>query len=192
MIALRDMRPEDRDRVRDWRNLPAVAQYMYTDREISADEHARWFERVLEDPTCSYWVISCDRADVGLACITGIDRAHSRCSWAFYIASSDLRGRGVGSVVEYSVLSHVFDRLGLEKLCCEVLDLNAPVIEMHKRFGFSEEGRLRRHIRKGDQWHDVIVLAMLRENWLAVKPGIEERLSTKGLLPDPAATPAVA
>ena len=192
MISLRDMRPEDRDRVRDWRNLPAVARFMYTDREIPNDEHARWFDLVLEDPTCTYWIVTCDGADVGLACITGIDRTHSRCSWAFYIASSDLRGRGVGSVVEYSVLSHVFDRLGLEKLCCEVLDLNAPVIEMHKRFGFSEEGRLRRHIRKGDQWHDVIVLAMLREDWLAVKPGIEERLSAKGLLPAPAATPAVA
>ncbi len=192
MITLRDMRREDRDRVRDWRNLPAVAQFMYTDREIPADEHAAWFDRVLGDPTCSYWIITCDGADVGLACITGIDRDHARCSWAFYIASSDLRGRGVGSVVEYSVLSHVFDTLGLEKLCCEVLDLNVPVIEMHKRFGFSEEGRLRRHIRKGDQWHDVIALAMLREEWLAVKPGIEERLSAKGLLPDSTATPAVA
>ena len=191
MIALRDMRREDRERVRDWRNLPAVAQYMYTDREITADEHAAWFDRVLEDPTCTYWIITCDGADVGLACITGIDRDHCRCSWAFYIASSDLRGRGVGSVVEYSVLSHVFDTLGLEKLCCEVLDLNAPVIEMHKRFGFSEEGRLRRHIRKGDQWHDVIALAMLRKEWLAVKPDIEKRLSAKGLLPDSAAIPAV-
>ncbi len=192
MIALRPMRREDRDQVRHWRNLPAVAQYMYTDREISADEHTAWFERVLDDPTCSYWIITCDGADVGLACITGIDRNHSRCSWAFYIASSDLRGRGVGSVVEYSVLSHVFDTLGLEKLCCEVLDLNAPVIEMHKRFGFSEEGRLRRHIRKGDQWHDVIALAMLREEWLSAKPATEERLSAKGLLPDSAARPAVA
>ena len=183
MIALRDMRPEDRDRVRQWRNLPAVARYMYTDGEIAEAEHAAWFARVLDDPSCTYWIITCDGADVGLACITGIDRVHSRCSWAFYIASSDLRGRGVGSVVEYSVLSHVFDTLGLEKLCCEVLDLNAPVIEMHKRFGFSEEGRLRRHIRKGESWHDVIMLAMLREDWLAARSAIEERLAAKGLLP---------
>ena len=192
MIALRDMLPEDRDQVRAWRNLPAVAQYMYTDSEIPEDEHAAWFDRVLDDPSCAYWIITCDGTDVGLACITGIDRAHSRCDWAFYIASSDLRGRGVGSVVEYSVLSHVFDGLGLEKLCCEVLDLNAPVVEMHKRFGFTEEGRLRRHIRKGDDWHDVIMLAMLREEWLAVKPGIEERLAGKGLLPDSGGIPAVA
>ncbi len=190
MIALRDMRPGDRDQVRQWRNLPAVARYMYTDGEIAEAEHAVWFARVLVDPSCTYWIITCDGADVGLACITGIDRAHSRCSWAFYIASSDLRGRGVGSVVEYSVLSHVFDTLGLEKLCCEVLDLNGPVIEMHKRFGFTEEGRLRRHIRKGGTWHDVIVLAMLRDGWLANKPAIEERLGAKGLLPGAAAAAA--
>lgn len=191
MIELRPMQPGDRDQVHAWRNLPNVSAYMYTDREIPADEHAGWFGRVLDDASCTYWIITCDGADVGLACITGIDRTHSRCSWAFYIASSDLRGRGVGSVVEHSVLSHVFDTLELEKLCCEVLDINAPVVDMHKRFGFHEEGRLRRHIRKGDTWHDVIALAMLREEWLAVKPGIEDRLSAKGLLPVSRATPAV-
>ncbi len=190
MIALRGLRPDDRDRIRNWRNMPMVARYMYTDREITEDEHRRWFDRVLDDPTCRYWIITCDDADVGLACITGIDRAHSRCSWAFYVADADLRGRGVGSVVEYSVLSHVFDTLGLEKLCCEVLDLNAPVIEMHKRFGFIEEGRLRRHIRKGATWHDVIMLAMLRDGWVANKPAIEERLAAKGLLPGAAAAAA--
>ncbi len=183
------MRPDDRDTVRDWRNLPTVARYMYTDRKIPAEEHALWFDRVVDDPTCTYWIITCDDADVGLACITGIDRTHSRCSWAFYIASTDLRGRGVGSVVEHTVLSHVFDTLGLEKLCCEVLDSNAPVIEMHKRFGFVEEGRMRRHIRKGDTWLDVVALAMLRDEWLAVKPGIEEKLAAKGLLPK-VSTPA--
>ena len=49
MIALRPMRPDDRNIVRDWRNLPTVAQYMYTDREIAAEEHALWFDRVLDE-----------------------------------------------------------------------------------------------------------------------------------------------
>ena len=183
MIALRRMQAEDRDQVRAWRNLPSVARFMYSDRTIPAAEHVAWFQRVLDDPACTYWIITCDGADVGLACVTAIDRAHGRCSWAFYIAASDLRGRGVGSVVEYTVLSHVFDTLGLERLCCEVLDMNGPVIEMHKRFGFVEEGRLRRHIRKDGAWHDVIMLAMLRDEWRAAKPGIEGKLAAKGLLP---------
>ena len=48
--------------------------------------------------------------------------------------------------------------------------------------GFAEEGRMRRHIRKGDTWLDVVALAMLRDEWLAVKPGIEEKLAARGLL----------
>ena len=65
MIALRRMQAEDRDQVRAWRNLPSVARFMYSDRTIPAAEHAAWFQRVLDDPACTYWIITCDGADVG-------------------------------------------------------------------------------------------------------------------------------
>ncbi|NNG03460.1 MAG: UDP-4-amino-4,6-dideoxy-N-acetyl-beta-L-altrosamine N-acetyltransferase [Inquilinus sp.] len=182
MIDLRALGPGDSDTVLGWRNRPEVSHHMVTDRQIGTAEHARWFARVLDDPRCTYWVVTCDGADVGLACLTGIDETHRRCSWAFYLAGADLRGRGVGSMVEYRVLSHVFDTLGLEKLYCEVLAGNAAVIAMHQRFGFVVEGHLRRHVRKTDGWHDMVQLAMLRDEWQAAKPAIEAKLAAKGLL----------
>ncbi len=80
------------------------------------------------------------------------------------------------------MLRYVFDGLGLNKLCCEVLDTNRAVVDMHKRFGFQEEGLFRRHICKKGVWHDVVALAMLRDGWLALKPKIEARLSAKDLI----------
>lgn len=186
MIALRDMRPADRDMLRRWRTLPDVARFMLTDGEISADEHARWFARIPADPANRYWIITYGGVDVGMACITGIDAANSRCSWGYYIAEAKRRGQGIGSVVWYRLLQYVFGSLGLEKLCSEVLAGNTAVIAMHRSFGFREEGRFRRHVRKAGAWHDVVALAMLREEWEAARPGIEQRLRAKGLIEAPA------
>ena len=107
---------------------------------------------------------------------------NQRCYWAFYVADPSARGKGVGSFVEYWILQHVFDELGLNKLCCEVLASNEAVTNMHKSFGFQQEGLYREHIIKGGQALDVVALAMLRQEWELVKPRVCERLREKGLI----------
>ena len=59
-VALRPLRAEDRDRLRTWRNLPEIARWMYSDHEISAAEHARWFAGALADQGRRYWIIEMD------------------------------------------------------------------------------------------------------------------------------------
>jgi UDP-4-amino-4,6-dideoxy-N-acetyl-beta-L-altrosamine N-acetyltransferase len=182
MLALRDVESKDKDMLLAWRNLPEVARYMYTDHLILPEEHEKWFRQKMQDPTTRYWIIMCDGQDVGLANLYGIDRRNSRCYWAFYVASPDVRGKGIGSFVEYSVLHYVFDELGLNKLCCEVLSFNQAVVNMHQSFGFKQEGLFREHVIKGGASHDIVCLAMLRSEWESLKAETENRLRQKGLL----------
>jgi len=182
MIRLRAVHDTDKELLLTWRNLPEVAKYMYTDHLISDSEHEAWFNAAMMETSKRYWIITLNSEDVGLANITDIDEHNRRCFWAFYLASSSVRGQGVGSYVEYFVLSHVFDELGLNKLCCEVLEFNEAVVGMHKSFGFVEEGRFREHILKQGVAHDVVRLAMLRSEWLMTRPAIENRLRRKGLI----------
>ena len=182
MISLRDIVPGDRDMILSWRNLPEIRKYMYTDHLITLEEHEAWFQRIMNDPTSTYWIIVCDSEDVGLVNLYSIDRRHHRSYWAFYIVSPNVRGKGVGTFAEYFVLRHVFDELNLNKLCCEVLDFNQGVVRMHKSFGFVQEGLLRKHVFKGGKAHDVVCLGMLREEWEATKNMLTERLRDKGVL----------
>jgi UDP-4-amino-4,6-dideoxy-N-acetyl-beta-L-altrosamine N-acetyltransferase len=183
LVTLRDIRPEDCDMIREWRNLPRVSDYMLTDHVISPEEHAAWFARILKDPSCRYWIIVCDGEDVGQANIYNINLTHRRCYWGFYVVSPNVRGKGIGSYAEYRVLSYVFDELKLEKLCCETLASNRGVIEMHRRFfGFAEEGVFRKHIIKKGVFQDVVCQAILKEEWGAFRPRIEEWLRAKGLI----------
>lgn len=175
-ILLRDVRPGDRDMMREWRNLPQVANYMFTDHQIGPEEHAAWFSRVLADASCKYWIVVCDHEDVGVANLRAIDPGNRRCHWGFYVVGENVRGKNVGGHVEYAVLNYVFDDLKFEKLCCECLAFNRGVIAMHRRFGFVEEGVFRRHIWKQGTFHDVVCLAILKEEWSAIRPRFDRML----------------
>lgn len=182
MIALREVKPDDRDIIRTWRNLPEVSRYMYTDHYITPEEHSSWFEGIFRDKTRRYRIIVADSEDVGLVNLYDINSVHRRCYWAFYLASSSVRGKGVGSSVEYAILRMVFDEMGFNKLCCEVIASNEPVIRMHESFGFVREGYFHEHVIKGSGPVDVVALAMLRGQWENHREAVEKRLREKGLL----------
>jgi UDP-4-amino-4,6-dideoxy-N-acetyl-beta-L-altrosamine N-acetyltransferase len=166
-VTLRPLELADIGRVLAWRNLPEVAAYMYTDHRISEPEHARWFAAALTDDTKRYWVIELDGEPVGLANLYDISTLHKRCYWAFYLAADRVRGKGVGSSTERFVLRHVFDEMGFDKLCCEVLATNEGVVKMHQRYGFAIDGLLRRHVIKAGERVDVVTMSLLRDEWAA-------------------------
>jgi|OpeIllAssembly_1097287.scaffolds.fasta_scaffold231041_2 UDP-4-amino-4,6-dideoxy-N-acetyl-beta-L-altrosamine N-acetyltransferase len=178
-VILRDIRPEDKPLILTWRNSPEVARYMYTDHLITAEEHEKWFQRILNDCRTQYWIITYNQKDVGLVNLHGIDERNRRAYWAFYLADPCCRGKGVGGAVEYLILHYVFDELQLNRLCCEVLSTNSRVIEMHKGFGFVQEAYFRQHIIKKGLPMDVVSLAVLREDWIKRKPEIEKRVRDK-------------
>lgn len=179
---LRDVRAEDKEMIRQWRNSPEVARYMYTDHYISEEEHERWFQNALKDPKRKYWIIIYERKAMGLVNLYDIDAKNKRCFWGLYISSEDVRSRGMGGFIEYQVMKYVFDDLEFNKLCCEALAGNTRAINFYKSFGFAEEGIYRRHILKSGEFVDVVALAILRSEWKKEKPEIEKKLMMKGVL----------
>ena len=179
-VALRAVGPDDSQRLLDWRNRPEVSAYMYTDHLISAEEHARWFAGALAAADRRYWIIELDGEPVGLANLAGVDLARRRCEWAYYLAEPSVRGRGVGAVVEFMVIDHVFKDLGLHKLWCEVLIDNAAVWKLHESFGFVREAHLRDHVWKAGRFQDVVGLGLLAEDWARVRGPCAARLADKG------------
>jgi UDP-4-amino-4,6-dideoxy-N-acetyl-beta-L-altrosamine N-acetyltransferase len=157
---------------------------MYTDHQIGAEEHARWFAGIAGDPRRAYWIIVVDGEPVGLANFYDIDRTHRRAAWAYYLADPGVRGKGVGGFVEYAMIDKAFDALGLRKLWCEVLASNEAVWRLHQKFGFKEEARLRAHVLKNGEPQDVVGLGLLAREWAEVRPAMGERLRRMGFAVD--------
>jgi len=172
MYKLSPMSHSDLDLVLTWRNDPRVRNNMYTNHIITEEEHRSWFEKASRDP--SKRLLMClDESDepVGVIAFSDIDQAHKRATWAFY--SGESSRRGVGSEMERLALDFAFENLGLEKLNCEVISFNMPVIEFHRKYGFRVEGIFRDQYSRDGATYDVYRLAHFRKVWLEhVRPAL--------------------
>ena len=74
----------------------------------------------------------------------------------------EARGQGIGTRLITAALEGAWQR-GLSRVQLTVRDDNLPAIRLYERFGFVVEGCLRRDFRVGDEVHDGIVMALLRE-----------------------------
>lgn len=165
---LRTMTEADLEMVLNWRNSERIRANMYTDHIIVLEEHQDWYERAKDNPSCQYLICEFKGQAIGLVYFTNIDNKNNRCYWGFYLGETQT-GLGAGTAMEFLALEHSFEGIKIRKLCCEVLDLNAKVIKLHKKFQFKEEGIFKAHIYKNEQYQDVICLALFREDWLEHK-----------------------
>lgn len=131
----------DSDTLWHWRNRPAVRQFMYTQHEISHDEHQAWFSHMLAN-THRYFYIVYKRVDgqpdkpLGVVNLDLDSENRTSATWAFYAAPD--APRGSGALMEFGALSLAFETLGVTQLNCEVLSHNQGVVRLHQRFGFRE------------------------------------------------------
>lgn len=164
------------ERLRQIRNEDSVRNAMYTTHVIAPAAHAQWLQAMNTSDTVQVYALLLAGEVVGSASITKIDRRNLSADWAFYL-SETARG-GIGRLTEYAILNHVFDALAFEKLNCEVLAFNEPVIEMHKQFGFTHEGTRRQEKLREGKRHDVVLLGMTREEWARHEPHVEQTHSS--------------
>lgn len=172
---LREMTSKDLKQVLQWRNHPDVRKNMYTYHEITETEHAHWFERTTNDPAIKHFIFEADDKPLGFVSFSQIDKQNKRAHWAFY--SGSLNVKGLGSRMESLALLYAFESLNLNKLCCEVLSFNEPVVKFHQRFGFEVEGTLKEHYFRDGEAFDVVLLALFKSSWPAVKERIMNKVN---------------
>lgn len=159
-MKLREMRHDDVDMVRMWRNHPDVRRNMYTSHVISHEEHWDWWNAYTAFDGRRYLIAETD-VPVGFVGFTNIH--NGTANWAFYKAHH--APKGTGSQMERLALEYAFEELKLEKLSCEVLAYNKPVYYLHRKHGFQVEGIFRKaHLFEGER-HDIYRMAIFKGDW---------------------------
>jgi len=181
VLSLRPTAASDRDTIRRWRNQPDVARWMYTDHEISEDEHAVWFARHLASPHDRSWVIEWDGRGVGVVNLTAIEPAGA-AEWGIYVADPSARGTGAAHGAAFLSLEQAFGALGLVRVRCEAIAENDRAIRLYERVGFRREAFRPGHVRRGDELLDVVQLGLLATDWSVLRSGQRYRLVSRGVL----------
>lgn len=182
MIDLRSLTDEDRDRLFLWRREPEVDRWMSDLPEQSVQEHARWFEDFRRDPDRCGWIITDNGPPAGFLTLTGLTGHHRRAAWGWYIGEAAARGRGVGRAAQALGLDVAFRELGLQKVWAEVLADNDAALRAQASVGFRREGYLRRHVLKGGEFRDVVLLGILADEWRDRRDAVRRSLASSRLI----------
>jgi RimJ/RimL family protein N-acetyltransferase len=149
--VLRRATDADVDVIRQWRNQEANRLVSITQHEIGTAEHAAWWAAASADPTRRVLVYEHADAPAGVVNFfdLALDNPPRTGAWGFFLDAEGLAERSETLPAWLGIMSeataYAFDELGLDELRGEVLENNAPVRQMNRRFRFVEGIPERRH-----------------------------------------------
>lgn len=86
------------------------------------------------------------------------------------------KGNGYAAEAVLLVLRFMFDERRFQKCEARVYDYNSASISLHRKLGFVEEGRLRRHLFQAGEYHDELVFGMTAEEFCQLYPKLRSAL----------------
>ena len=141
---LRTATDGDVDIIRILRNQEPNREVSVNAHEISADEHAGWWAKASVDPTRRVLIYERDGVTAGVVNFFDLefDTEPKTGAWGFFLDAEGLAERGETLPAWIEVMKdatgYAFDELGLDELHGEVLEHNAVVRQMNRRFRFVE------------------------------------------------------
>jgi UDP-4-amino-4,6-dideoxy-N-acetyl-beta-L-altrosamine N-acetyltransferase len=168
-----DFSEEYKKLVLDWRNSDHVRKYMFNENLITEKEHNKWFENIKKDDKTMAKLLLFKEKPIGFVNFTDINYKRRKCYWGFYIGEKDAP-KGSGLIMGLLALNYIFGEYYLRKLYSKVLSFNDKSINYHKKIGFVEERRLKKHLIKNNNYVDVIEYTLSKEYWEKSKKELGE------------------
>ena len=162
-VQLRRMGPKDAADVVRLRSDPEVQGQLFSERPPTVNEHLRWLAEVeARGDRLEFMIVErTSGRSVGTIGLSHIDSKHHRAEYGVVIGEPGARGKGLASEASRLLLGYAFGTLRLHRVYLHVFVHNEPARRLYRRVGFEPEGVLRQHVWKGDQFHDVAVMAVL-------------------------------
>ena len=105
----------------------------------------------------------------GFAIVLGLDDPDRRAHLKRIAVASP--GRGDGARLLRGVIDHVFAETETNRLDLDVFPGNDRAKRAYESAGFTAEGLLREHHRTAEGYRDVLLMSILRREWLASRGG---------------------
>jgi RimJ/RimL family protein N-acetyltransferase len=131
----------------------------------------QWFDRMLAaQGTTDYHFVICLRVDgrpIGTVGLHGIDHLNGSAEFGIAIGERAEWGKGYGTEATLAICDFGFGELRLERIGLSVYAGNERGRRTYEKVGFVHEGTLRRAHFARSEHHDVHVMSLLRDEWLA-------------------------
>jgi RimJ/RimL family protein N-acetyltransferase len=173
-VRLRAVERDDVKKFCVWVNDPEVTRYLSLYLPMSTVDEENWFDALAKrDQSEKPLAIEVRDGDgwkmIGNCGVFDIDPVSRVCELGIMLGEKDEWNKGYGTETMLLLLRHGFDTLNLNRIYLRVYAENARAKRSYDKAGFVEEGRLREALYKYGKYDDVIIMSVLRSEWVARK-----------------------
>ena len=108
-----------------------------------------------------------DHRPVGYAILTGLQNPHHSVELMRLVIAE--KGRGFGKAALEALKQLAFEKWQVNRLWLDVLDHNLRAQGLYRTVGFRPEGTLRETYLKDEQYLTIVIMSILRSEYLAEK-----------------------
>jgi RimJ/RimL family protein N-acetyltransferase len=175
-VSLRTARPSDQGTLERLRADAEIDHFMGVDPNGGA---LFWRQVYLGDQSgalVDLVILGNGETPIGLVSLWDRTIPHKGAELSIWIGATR-RNEGNGTEAIRLALRYAFDELSLHKIYLRVLEYNARAIRAYQKCGFQIEGRLRQEMKVEGQWHDLIYMGVLADEFAQADRRLEETKS---------------
>jgi len=109
-------------------------------------------------------ITTLDNTVIGSTGIIQTDFRNSEVMVHIFVGA-DYTGRGYGTEAMNMLVDFIFMEMNIQRIVLNVFDFNERAISSYKKVGFVEEGRLRQELYRSGKYHDIVQMAVLKEDF---------------------------
>jgi len=135
-------------------------------KPVNMEEQYLWFENLKNDSNIRFAICKKTSQDeaIGTVIVSKIDWKNSSASIDIKL-SQNVAGSGIGTDTIRTILKYVFNELNLNRVYVNILDYNLASQKVFQKCGFKLEGEQKQAIFKKGKYHNLLLYAILREEF---------------------------
>jgi diamine N-acetyltransferase len=164
-VCLRPLEREDAEKYRQWVNNPEILSLVDRVLPVTAEEHNRWYEAIIDEPTTVIFALDTlpEGQFIGCVWLHEIDYRHRHGEVRIVIGDKQYWGKGIGQEALSVLIQFAFKQLNLHKLYAYVLTANTRALKAFETAGFVREGTLKEDRFIDGSYVDVVRLGLIEK-----------------------------
>ena len=168
-IRLRALERSDLAKVWEWLNdeegMWFWAEPSYTPSLAEVEQRLAGSQGVVGH-SCKQFIIETQEGiPIGRIFYDHLDTKHQRTEVGIQIGEKEYWGRGHGTDAMIAFLDYLFNELGLHRVYLHLQSYNTRALKCYEKCGFVQEGILRRHSFARGEYHDDLMMGILRDEF---------------------------
>ncbi len=156
-----------------WMNDPELTQYLMMYRPLTREMEEDWFNSLKNrDDFFIFAILLFNQDEIEKLlgnCSIDVDWKNRVGTCGIIIGEKTYQGKGYGTEAMELLVNYGFNTLNLNRIQLETFSFNIRALKSYQKVGFKEEGIRRQAIYVNGEYHDAIMLGILKNEYQKIK-----------------------